>query len=238
VPVRILRLAPLAALAAVAVWAIASGAVRRLSFAQLQSHHAAMTAYVHAHPAQSLALYLAADVAVVAACIPGPGLMCVIGGFLFGAWLGGAAALAGAVAGSLIAYGAVRFALGERFVERLGERPARLVKALRGNAFSTLLTIRLMPVTPLMLINIAAGAARAPVGPFAAASALGGAPVSFVLAFLGAGLGGLFARGQRADPSMLFAPRILIPLAALAALSGGALIWRLMRRRGRTGSNR
>jgi uncharacterized membrane protein YdjX (TVP38/TMEM64 family) len=228
---RAWRYLPIAMVAALAIAAVSSGALHDLTFSSLQAHHAALARFVRGHRLESLAIYFLVEVLVMAACIPGPGLMSVAAGFLFGALLGGAACLAAGVVGSLVVYFACRTAFSDALARRAGAGVGRITQLLRQNAFASLLTLRLMPIMPVMVVNIAGGLARAPAASFLAASAIGGAPVSFVLAALGAGLQPLFARGAPVDAHLLASPRILWPLALLAALSAGPLIVRLMRQR-------
>ena len=65
------------------------------------------------------------------------------------------------------------------------------------------------------------------------ATVIGTAPISFVFAGLGAGLGELFDQGVAPDMGMFERPEILIPLAGLAVLSLAPLGWRLSRSRRR-----
>src|SRR5260221_14571782 len=86
------RFAPVALILALLVSAIASGVVSHLSLGELKAHRAQLAAQVSAHPLLSLLIYYCLYVLVVTACIPGPGFMSTAGGFLFGVWIGGAAA--------------------------------------------------------------------------------------------------------------------------------------------------
>lgn len=228
---RVWRFLPIGLLAALAVAAVASGSLRELTFANLQAHHHALKLFVERHPAESMAAYLALETLIVAACLPGTGLMSAAAGFLFGALAGGTACLTAGVAGSCIVYVACRTAFGGALARRAGPRVARLVRALQEDGFGLLLTLRLMPVMPLMVVNVAAGLAPAPPGAFVAASVLGGAPVSFLLAAVGAGLGRLFHEGAKVDASVFMRPSLLAPLAALTALSAAPVLVRLLRRR-------
>ncbi|MBV8683802.1 MAG: VTT domain-containing protein [Caulobacteraceae bacterium] len=228
---RAWRFLPIGLLAALAVAAIASGSLHELTFANLQAHHRALRLFVERHPVESMAAYLVLETLVVSACIPGPGLMSVVAGFLFGALAGGAACLAAGVAGSCIVYVACRTAFGGVLADRAGPNVARVIHALQEDGFGLLLTLRLMPVMPLMVVNVAAGLAPAPPAAFVAASALGGAPVSFLLAAIGAGLGRLFHEGVKVDASLFMRPSLLGPLVALAALSAVPVVVRLLRRR-------
>jgi uncharacterized membrane protein YdjX (TVP38/TMEM64 family) len=70
--------------------ALATGAWRWVSLESLRAHHAQLQAFVAFDPALSVAAFFGAFVAVITACIPGPRLVMIASGYLFGPWLGAA----------------------------------------------------------------------------------------------------------------------------------------------------
>jgi uncharacterized membrane protein YdjX (TVP38/TMEM64 family) len=228
---RWLRLAPIAVIAALFVGLVASGQLRRLSLDGLAQNRAALTAIVAAHPIGSLALYLGTYLLIIAACVPGPAVMSVAGGVLFGTWLGGAAALAAMTAGGVVVFLACRTAFGDWAAHRAGAAIARIEAGFSRDAFAYLLALRLMPAAPFFMVNLAAGLARVRLATFVLATAIGSAPSAFVLAGLGAGLDGVIRRHERLDASLLARPDIAIPLGALAVLALAPPAWRLWRGR-------
>ncbi|HZL00875.1 MAG TPA: VTT domain-containing protein [Caulobacteraceae bacterium] len=229
---------PLLVIGALAVGAIVSGVWRRLSFSELRADHVVLAAAVAHHPALGLLCYAAIFTIVVVSCVPGPGMLCVAGGFLFGSLVGGSAALASCVVGSAVVFGACRTAFGDWAATRAG-RSVRAVEAtLSKNAFTSLLTLRLMPFLPYFAVTVAAGLARVRPRTFAAATLIGSAPVCFLLARLGDGLRVVFEQGGRIDAHVFQRPRILAPLLGLAVLSAAPLAWRLMRARMRFAASR
>ena len=97
---------------------------------------------------------------------------------------------------------------------------------LRRDGFRYLLAIRLIPLFPFWLVNLAAALCGMRLGSYVAATALGIVPVTAVLAWTGAGIGTLLAAGQRPDLSVVVSLPVLGPLIALAALSLLPLVWR------------
>lgn len=227
------RYGPVALIAALLIAALASGAWRRLSLHELAMHRAALTLFVAQHPAASLLAFVGVYVLVVVACTPGPGFLSTAGGFLFGTWLGGAANLVSCTIGSALVFAACRTAFGDWAERRGGPVVRRIEAGFSANAFSYLLTLRLIPMMPFFATNIAAGMARVRLRDLVGATLIGTAPVSFVLAGLGSGLGDLFDHGVRADFHLFERPQILLPLAGLAVLSAAPILWRLARRRER-----
>ena len=210
---------------------VASGWWRHLSPADLRAHYGELVEAVRRQPAQALGLFLVVSAAVTAACLPATGILVVLGGALFGAWIGGGAALVGSVLGSVIVFLACRSAAAGWSRTEADGRVARLIESFSRHAFSTLLVLRLTPIAPLSLVNIAAGLARIRLTPFVAASLIGSAPSNLIYAGVGAGLRGTLRRGRALDPAMLADPKLVWPLAALAALVGATALFNLRRRR-------
>jgi uncharacterized membrane protein YdjX (TVP38/TMEM64 family) len=79
--------------------------------------------------------------------------------------------------------------------------------------------LRLVPLFPFGIVNLAAALAGIRLTVFVPATFLGIAPASFVLSSIGAGVGAILAQGRTPDLSVLFSARILLPLLGLAVLS-------------------
>jgi uncharacterized membrane protein YdjX (TVP38/TMEM64 family) len=224
-------LIPLLVIAGLFVALLASGVLRHISLRELGDHRAQLAELVARHPLMTLAGYVGVYVVIVVACTPGPSLMTVAGGFLFGPWLGGAAALASATVGAALVFLACRTAFGDWAATRAGPMAARLEAGFSRSAFSYLLAMRLMPVAPMFLVNIAAGLARIRLSTLILATLLGTAPASFIYAGLGAGVGEALSRHARLDVSLFARPAIVLPLAGLALISLAPALWRLWRAR-------
>ncbi|MBD0271775.1 MAG: TVP38/TMEM64 family protein [Acetobacteraceae bacterium] len=228
------RLWPLALLAAAAALAYALGLHRWLSFESLGAHRSALAGFVAGSPVLAAFLYVAAYVVVVAFSLPGGAVMTVAGGFLFGPWLGAALAVAGATLGASALFLAARHALAETLARRAGPLLGRVRDELRRDGFWYLLAIRLIPVVPFWLANLAPALAGMPFPAYAAATLIGIVPGTTVFAGIGAGLGRILDAGGRPDLSVIFSPGVLLPLVGLAALSLlGAVGGRYLRARRR-----
>ena len=225
------RFAPIVVIAALFAGLLASGQLRRLSLSDLAEHRQALIAFVLRHPYASVFAYYGLFVLIVVACVPGPSVMSIAGGFLFGPFIGGAAALASCATGAVIVFLACRTAFGDWAARRAGPTVARIEAGFSRDAFAYLLAMRLMPVAPFFLVNLAAGFARVRLSTFALATLIGTAPASFVFAGLGAGLGHLMRRNERLDAHLLLRPDVALPLTALAIMSLAPPIWRLWRAR-------
>jgi uncharacterized membrane protein YdjX (TVP38/TMEM64 family) len=93
------------------------------------------------------------------------------------------------------------------------------------------LAIRLVPVVPFWVVNLAAALCGMRLRHFVAATAIGIMPATFVLASIGAGVGGELSKGETPNPRLLLTWPVLGPLLALAVLSVTPVIWRKWRTR-------
>jgi uncharacterized membrane protein YdjX (TVP38/TMEM64 family) len=156
--------------------------------------------------------------------------MSMAAGFLFGPLLGTLVAVPAATAGACLLFLGARHALGQSLLARGGESLARIQAALERDGFWYLLSLRLLPVVPFWLANLAPALAGMRFGPYALATLLGIIPGTAVYVGIGAGLGEVFDAGGTPDAAVILSPGILLPMLGLAALS---LIGAWARRRGR-----
>ena len=225
------RFAPLAVIAAGLAVAIALGWTDYLTLDQLRGRREALAAFVEARPVASVAAFMAVYALAVAFSIPGALILTLSGGFLFGTLVGGSATVVAATLGAVAIFLAARTAFGDVLRRRAGPAVARIEEGVRENAFSYLLTLRLLPVFPFWLVNIAAGLVDIPLRTYALATLLGVIPGTFIYSALGAGLGSVFDREAAPDLGIIFEPQILLPLIGLALLSLLPVVIRRLRRK-------
>ena len=207
------------------------GVPERLSLDQLRGQRILLIGFVHAHPWESVLLYVVAYTLVVSLSVPGALVMTLTGGFLFGGVEGAAAAVSGVSLGCIVMFLVARTALGGGLSAWLSARSAtlrRLEAEMRHHPFTTILALRLIPAAPICLVNLAAGFVRAPVAPFAAATILGVIPSTVLYTYVGAGLGRMFQTVGTADLMGVIRNHLALPalgLAMLAVLPLGLRWW-------------
>ena len=225
------RLLPLLLLAGLLAAGYALGLQRWLDWQVLGARQAELRALVAARPVAAAALYGLAYAAAVAASFPGAAVLTIAGGLLFGAVEGTELAVGGATLGAVAFFLAARTALRPVLEQPLLKQGAgslleRLRPGLERDGFSYVLALRLLPVVPFWLINIAAALTGVRLTAFAAATLLGIIPGGAVYAAMGAGIGGVLAAGGRPDLAVILSPPVLLPLLGLAVLALLPLGWR------------
>jgi uncharacterized membrane protein YdjX (TVP38/TMEM64 family) len=123
---------------------------------------------------------------------------------------------------------AARSVLGDLLTRRGGRIVDAMRERLQRDGFSYLLALRLIPLFPFWAVNLAASVGGMRLRAFVPATVLGIIPASYIMSSIGSGVGTILAAGGTPDLSALFAPRIVLPLLALALLS---LLPPLLRRR-------
>lgn len=225
------RFLPLGLIALALVAALSLGLGEFLSFDKLREQRTALQAFVADHRLYALLAFAAAYMAVTALSVPGATVLTLAGGFLFGVWLGGAATVVGATLGAVVVFLAARAAAGDFLRRKAGPAVARIEQGVRENAFSYLLSLRLLPILPFWLVNLASGFVDIPLRTYALATFLGIIPGTFIYAGVGAGLGAVFEGREALNLGVIFKPAVLLPLVALALLSLAPTVWKRLRGR-------
>lgn len=190
------RFVPLALIATVIAAIFATGLHRQLSFEAFFRYQAWLQDLVVAHRFKMLAIYMLVYVTAVTLSLPASAFLTIIGGYLFG-WLTGAiVASTAATVGACGIFLITRTSLGGPLLRRAGTRVQTLASGFRRQAFSYLLFLRLMPVVPFWVTNLAAAFFGMRLKTFALATQIGMIPVSLAFAFIGSGLDEVIARQE------------------------------------------
>ena len=226
------RYGPLLIILLVLVAILLSGGTRYLTLDALQENDAALRSFVAEYRPGALILFILVYAVVAAVSIPGALVLTLAGGYLFGTLAGGLATVIGATTGAIAVFFAVRTSLGEslrRRAQASGGRLRAIMGGFTAGAFGYILTLRLIPLVPFWLVNVAAGLAHAPPGAYALATFFGIMPATFIYSGIGASISKLIERGETLDLASVTSPAILWPLFALGLLSLGATVYRQRR---------
>ena len=242
------RWLPLAVLlvAVIAVWA--SGLTQYLTLASIAEHRDLLKAHVAANVAAALALYMAVYVAAIALSLPGGALLTVLGGFLFGWLTGGFATVAAATAGATVIFLITRSSFGAILAEKAGSRVNAFAKGFREDAFNYLLFLRLVPLFPFWLVNIAPALFNVRLSTYVLSTFIGIIPATFAFSVLGSGFDSIIAAQRAAfeaclaakgadecqfalDAGALITPQLIAALAALGIVAVIPVVWKRLKAR-------
>ena len=226
---RARRFLPALALAAGLAAFFALGLNRYVSLDVLREHRADFDAFVAAHAIPAGALFILAYATATALSIPGALFLTIAGGLLFGTAPGTALTVLGATAGATVLFLAARSTLGDALRSRAGAWVERMAEGFRGDAFSYLLVLRLVPVVPFFIVNLVPAFLGVPLRTYVVATLIGIVPGAFVYASVGAGLGDVLAMGGSFSLSGVLTPKVVIALVGLAVLSLVPVLYRRLK---------
>jgi uncharacterized membrane protein YdjX (TVP38/TMEM64 family) len=228
------RFAPFALLAAGLALAVVLDLDRFLALDALREHRQQLLDLVASHAVVAALTFMAVYVAAVALSVPGASFLTIAGGFLFGWAAASAMVVVAATAGATLLFLAARSAFGGVLARRAGPAVARFEAGFRKDAFSYLLSLRLLPIAPFWLVNLVPALLGVRLSTFVLSTFIGIIPGTIVYASLGSGLGATLAAGADPDLAVALQPEILLPLLGLCILALlPAVIRRVKARRGR-----
>ena len=203
---------------------------RYLTFEALAANRSWLLLQVELNPALIALAFAAVYIAAATLSLPGSSILTMSAGFLFGLYVGTAIAVVSATVGATLLFFIARTSFGEFLRGRALGALQGLKDGFQKGAFNYLLFLRLVPLFPFWLINLAAAFLDVPPRTFIAGTFLGIIPGAAVYASVGSGLGQILDQGRKPDLDILFTPNILIPILALAALSLVPIGYRRLRR--------
>lgn len=233
-----LRWLPLVAIVALSAFGFSQGWHQYLSLSELAERREALQSFVSANALLAGLTYFGVYVVAVALSFPGASLITVVGGFLFGWLVGGLLTAFAATTGATIIFLAARTSFGSLLQERAGPRVEKLAEGFRKDAFSYLLFLRLVPLFPFWLINLAPALFNVKLRDFVIATFVGILPGTFAYAWLGVGLDSILAQraamGGEFSMADLLTWQLLVAFAALGVVSLIPILVKRLRGRGKS----
>ena len=185
-----------------------------LSLTALKEHRDTLLSFTEANYVSSAGLFILAYIVVTGLSLPGAVILTLAGGFLFGSLFGMLFVNLGATTGATLAFLTARYLLRDWVEQKFGKWLGPVQQGFANNAFSYLMTLRLIPLFPFFVVNLVAGLTRMNIGTYVAATALGIIPGSFVYAYAGRQLGTINSLKEIASPNVIGA-FVLLGLLAL-----------------------
>jgi uncharacterized membrane protein YdjX (TVP38/TMEM64 family) len=195
----------------------ALGGGKFLNLEALKANREVLLSYTREHYWTMVAVMIGVYTASTAFSIPGAVVLSLATGFLFGRWAGTAIIVFSATIGATLVFLAARYVFAEAAQRRMGSLAAAIVRGFHENAFSYLLFLRLVPLFPFWLVNLAPAFTPISVRTYVLATAVGIVPGSFVFANLGQSLGRIESSGQLLSGETLIA-LVLLGLLALVPI--------------------
>lgn len=247
------RWAPLAILLGGIAVVYASGLYKYLSLTAIADNRDALMEFVAGNSILAAVTYVLVYIGTVAFSVPGAALLTILGGFLFGWFFGGIITVIAATLGAVAIFLVARTALGDALARRAGPWMEKLSGGFREDAFNYMLFLRLVPVFPFWLVNIAPAVAGVGLGTYALTTLIGIVPGTFAFSALGSGLDSIITEQQSVfqacvsdkgagnceftlDIGALLTPQLLAAFAALGVVALIPVVVKKLRRRGKAAS--
>jgi dihydrolipoamide dehydrogenase len=128
-----------------------------LSLGALKSQQAAIESYRSSHPVLAMIIYALIYIAVTGLSLPGAVVLTLAGGAVFGLFWGVVIVSFASTIGATLSFLAARFLFRNSVQSRFGTRLQALNEGIDRDGAFYLFTLRLVPVFPFFMINLALG---------------------------------------------------------------------------------
>lgn len=176
---------------------------RFLTLAALKANRQTLLDYYAAHQLLMVAGFMAIYILTTALSLPGAAILSLAAGAIFGSIMGTLYANIAATIGATLAFLVTRYLLRDVVLNKFGDKLEGMNRELESRGFSYLLFLRLVPIFPFFLINLAAGLTRLPLRTFFLATMIGIIPGGFVFVNAGASLATIDSLAGIASPRVL-----------------------------------
>ena len=198
------RWVPIGIIATALATAYALGLHEYISLQALSDNREALQGFVAENMLLAALTYMAVYIIAVALSFPGASFLTIASGFSFGWLLGGALTAVAATIGAAIIFLAARTAFGDLLQRKAGDRIKKLQQGFQEDSFNYLLFLRLAPIFPFWIINLAPALFGMRLGPYVLATFIGILPGTFAYAYFGQGISSAIdMEGSVASPELL-----------------------------------
>ncbi|MEP1931978.1 MAG: TVP38/TMEM64 family protein [Roseibium sp.] len=215
IAMRLKKWFPLLALVILMAVAFSQGLHNHLTLSNLIMERQQLAGFVDRNSVFAIVTYIAIYTVAVSLSFPGAALLTIAGGFLFGWIIGGLATVLGATVGASLLFLIARSSFGEVLTKRAGPFLSKLAEGFRKDAFHYLLFLRLTPIFPFWLVNIAPAIFQMHLPSYVLATFVGIIPGTFAFAFIGSGLDSVIEAQEAANPGCAAAGTCAVEISAL-----------------------
>ncbi|MFO0878518.1 MAG: TVP38/TMEM64 family protein [Gemmataceae bacterium] len=189
-----------------------TGLHEQLRWDQVHSRVAYWQQLTADHLVLAITLYFILYVTSTALSLPFSIPLSLLGGALFGRWLGPLLVSLASTGGACLAFLASRYLFRDWIRYQFAGRLMPIERGIERDGAWFLLTLRMMPVVPFFLINLGMGLTPLPLWVFAGVSWLGMLPATFVLVNAGTEIAHI------QDPRDVLSPSFLLALTLIGVL--------------------
>ncbi len=194
-----------------------------LTLESLKSNRAMLEKWYGSHTFQAISIFMTLYIVQTTLSLPGATIFSLAAGALFGPLMGTVYAVFSATMGATLAFLVTRYIFRDAVTGKFGSRLEKINRELDREGLNYLLFLRLVPLFPFFLINLAAGLTAMRTRTFFFGTLLGIIPGAFVYCNAGASLASIASVGDIASP------RVLASLALLALFALAPVLYRKLR---------
>lgn len=174
-----------------------------LTLSALKENRQQLLNYYAAHKLIMAAVFMTVYIVQTALSLPGAAILSLAAGAIFGSIMGTLYANIAATIGATLAFLVTRYLLRDVVLNKFGNKLEGMNRELEARGLSYLLFLRLVPVFPFFLINLAAGLTRLPLRTFFFGTMLGIIPGGFIYVNAGASLASIDSISGIVSPRVL-----------------------------------
>ncbi len=201
-----------------------------INFESLRDHQNTFEYFIYQHYIWSTLIFSVIYLLIVGLSIPGATLMTVTAGFLFGQAVGTLLSVISATLGASLLFLGVRMASERIFLQKAKPWIKKMQAGFQENAFSYLMTLRLIPLFPFVAVNLVASILQIPLRTFFFGTLLGIIPGSFVYVSIGVALRDVINQ-PGFTPNLILDPQILLALGGLGVLALLPVVYKRFKKR-------
>ena len=153
-------------------------------------------------------------------------LLSLIGGFLYGTWIGGVGIIIGGTIGSFIVFLVAKSFFHDYITKKLLHKYPFINQYFQKNELELMFLIRLIPGIPFFAQNLILAGLGGKRVKFLFTTLLGLSPWAMIFASIGQGLEEIFIEGQDLSFALIAKPEYLIPISLIIVLVVFILIFK------------
>lgn len=176
---------------------------RFLTLESLKANRQSLIALYSDHQLVMVAAFMAIYIIQTGLALPGATILSLSAGAVFGPLMGTLYAVTAASLGATLSFLVTRYLLRSMVLQKFGSKLEKVNQELEERGLNYLLFLRLVPVFPFFLINLAAGLTRLPLRTFMLGTFLGIIPGGFVYVNAGASLASINSLADIASARVL-----------------------------------